>query len=322
MASRPPRPRWRRSEAALAAGLPPSAATSAAFLALQTLRLGGALRPGHARCSTPALEGARREGHAARQGSSTASAPRSRSRRARSTTRRSRRRPDCVLVDEQHFAVAAAARGRDRRRHRARELDAAAELVRQGDALGIAEDRTVHRPSYLTARGRLRIAAGAGARRASRTCCGAASGSRRWACAGRATGGRTRRRRWPRWATREAAARLAREQLAVARRRRRAAWRSGMSLRRAARGDRRATSGWRCSQEAVAVLERSGARLELAHALADLGAELGRCRPAARGPGRPAPGASARRRVRRRSRWRSAPGRSCRPGPGAARGSS
>ncbi len=74
----------------------------------------------------------------------------------------------------------------------------------------------------------------------------------------------------------EAAARLAREQLAVARGVG-APRELGMSLRCAAaaldEADRLALL-----QEAVAVLEGSGARLELAHALADLGAELGRLR--------------------------------------------
>jgi len=81
-------------EAALAAGLPAAAATTAAFLALRTLQLGErydlALR-----LLDVALERARREGHATRQGSSTAGAPRSRSRRVRFRTHRSRPRPDC-----------------------------------------------------------------------------------------------------------------------------------------------------------------------------------------------------------------------------------
>ena len=63
------------------------------------------------------------------------------------------------MVDERHFAVLqllAVAIVVDIERG---ALDAAAELVRQGDALGIAEDR-LYIAEYLTARGRLRIAEG------------------------------------------------------------------------------------------------------------------------------------------------------------------
>ncbi|MEZ0292832.1 MAG: LuxR C-terminal-related transcriptional regulator, partial [Solirubrobacteraceae bacterium] len=153
-------------------------------------------------------------------------------------------------------------------------LAAAAELVRQGDALGIAEDR-MFIGEYLTARGRLRIAEGRVEEGvADLLWCGERLESLRvhwpsdwrvYAAASLAADGGA-----------EAAARLAREQLAVARGVG-APRELGMSLRCAAaaldEADRLALL-----QEAVAVLEHSGARLELAHALADLGTELGRLR--------------------------------------------
>ena len=55
------------TEAALAAGLPPSAATGAALIALQTLRLGGRYDL-TMRMLDAGMEGARREGHVTRQG--------------------------------------------------------------------------------------------------------------------------------------------------------------------------------------------------------------------------------------------------------------
>ena len=178
------------------------------------------------------------------------------------------------MIDERHFAalqllavaiVADVERG---------ALAAAAELVRQGDALGIADDR-MFIGEYLTARGRLRIAEGRVEEGvADLLWCGERLESlrvhwpsdwRAYAAASLAADGDA-----------EAAARLAREQLAVARGVG-APRELGMSLRCAApaldQADRLALL-----QEAVAVLEDSGARLELAHALADLGTELGRLR--------------------------------------------
>ena len=258
-------------EAALAVGLPPAAATNATFLALLTLELGErydlALR-----LLGVALEGARREGHATRQGLI-------HGRRAAIALAQGSL-PDAqveaetglLLVEEPHFAllqllavaiVVHIERG---------ALAAAAELAQTGEALGIAEDR-LYVDQYLIARGRLRIAQGdvrEGV--ADLMWCGErleayeqpwSSHWKAFAAPALASLGDS-----------QTAARLAREQLAVARRVG-APGALGRSLRSAGLaigGD----EGLALLEEAVSVLERSSARLELAHALANLGAELGR----------------------------------------------
>jgi DNA-binding NarL/FixJ family response regulator len=152
------------------------------------------------------------------------------------------------------------------------ELDAAAGLAKAGEPAGIAEDR-FYDPYFLIARGRLRIAQGELAEGvADLLWCG-----QRFEAIGQL---------WPsEWKAHAApalaelgdtqqAARLAREQVAAARRVG-VPGALGMSLRAAAP----AISGGEALgllREAVSVLERSAARLELAHALADLGAELSR----------------------------------------------
>jgi DNA-binding CsgD family transcriptional regulator len=148
-------------------------------------------------------------------------------------------------------------------------LDAAAALARKGEAMGIAEDRT-YVFEFLTARGRLRIA----------------QGQLEEGVADLLWCGRRVKVLWPStWRAyaapalaalgdKQQATKLAREQLAAARRVG-APGALGMSLRTAAQaigGD----EGLALLREAVAVLERSPARLELAHALAHLGAELSR----------------------------------------------
>ena len=261
------------TEAALAAGLPPSGATGAALIALQTLRLGGRYDL-TMRMLDAGLEGARREGHVTRQG--LLYGQRAALALAQGALKDAQVEAETGLrvIDERHFAalqllavaiVADVERG---------ALDAAAGLVQQGDALGIAEDR-MFIGEYLTARGRLRIAQGRvedGV--ADLLWCGERlealhvhwpSDWRAYAAPCLAAEGDA-----------EAAARLAREQLAAARGVG-APRELGISLRCAAAAldeEDRLT----LLQEAVTVLEGSGARLELAHALADLGAELGRLR--------------------------------------------
>jgi DNA-binding CsgD family transcriptional regulator len=258
-------------QAAFAVGIPASASTTAGLLALQTLRLGEqydlALR-----LLDVALERARDEGHATRQvivyGMRAAIAL------AQGSLHDAQVEAETglLLVGERHFfllqllAVAMTVhieRG---------ELEAAAELSRRGEAVGIAEDRT-HIDAFLVARGRLRIAQGDVREGADDLLwCGErldalkvywASDWRAYAVPALASLG-----------DKAAAARLAREQLAVARR---VGVRGalGLSLRTAAHafdGDERLA----LLEEAVAVLEDSAARLDLAYALADLGAELTR----------------------------------------------
>ncbi len=261
------------TEAALAAGLPPSAATGAALIALQTLRLGGRYDL-TMRMLDAGLEGARREGHVTRQG--LIHGQRAALALAQGALKDAQVEAETGLrvIDERHFAalqLVAVAIVADVERG---ALDAAAELVEQGDALGIAEDR-MFIGEYLTARGRLRIAQGRTDEGiADLLWCGERlvaldvlwpSDWRAYAAASLAAEGDA-----------EAAARLAGEQLAAARRAG-APRELGLSLRcaAAALGDAERLA---LLEEAVAVLEGSGAQLELAYALADLGAELGRLR--------------------------------------------
>jgi DNA-binding CsgD family transcriptional regulator len=255
---------------ALATGLPGSAQSNAAHLALLTLRLGERYELA-ARLLDAALERARQEGHATRQG--ILHAQRAAVALAQGSLNDAQAEADTglLLVEESHFValllVAVAITVQVERG----ELDAAAGLARTGEALGIAN--RAYASDFLTARGRLRIAQG-------RLDEGVADllwcGRRREA----------RGQRWPSdWKAhaapavaalgdRQLAARLAREQVAVARRVD-TPGALGMSLRTAGLaigGD----EGRALLREAVTVLERSSARLELAHALADLGAELNR----------------------------------------------
>ncbi len=256
---------------ALAAGLPAGAARNAMFMALVTLELGEEY--GQAlRLLDMALEAARREGHATRQGLI-------HGRRAVMALGRGslhdaeiEAETGLLLVEEQHFillqllAVAIVVhveRG---------ALETAAELAETGEALGISEDR-LYVDRYLVARGRLRIAQGhvrEGV--ADLMWCGERlepygllwpSDWKAYAAPALASLGES-----------QTAARLAREQLAVARRVG-APGALGLALRSAGLaigGD----EGLALLEEAVSTLEGSAARLELAHALANLGQEWGR----------------------------------------------
>ncbi len=258
-------------EAALAAGLPPSAVTNAGFLALHTLRL--AERHELAlRLLDLGLEGARREGHTARQG--LIHGQRAAIALARGSLHDAQVEAETGLrlVKEQHFAyvqllavaiVVHIERG---------ELDAADELVMTGDAAGIGEDR-LYLDQYLIARGRLRMAREQVREGVSDLLwCGErlAELGLEWPSEWRAhaVGGLAS------LAERERAEALAREQLALARRVG-VAGVLGMSLRAAAQvsGEDEALV---LLEEAISILQPSPARLELAYALADLGAALSR----------------------------------------------
>ena len=178
-----------------------------------------------------------------------------------------------LLVEEPHFAVLQLVATAIVVQVERGALGTAAELAHTGERLGICRVTSIYVADYMTARGRLRIAQGDVQRGvADLLWCG-----ERRRSAGPA---------WPNdWKTfaapalaslgeRQPAAELAREHLAMARQ-----VGAPGALGRALRAAALATAdGERLAllEEAVSVLEHSPARLELAHALADLGAELSR----------------------------------------------
>ena len=105
-------------QAALWAGLPPAVQPTVGLSAIFTLVV-GERHDLAALVMDVAMERARREGHATRQGSYTRCAPSARSRRVRWTMRRSRRRPGCCWW-RRALRRASARRGGDDRAHRAR----------------------------------------------------------------------------------------------------------------------------------------------------------------------------------------------------------
>ncbi|MBV9005883.1 MAG: hypothetical protein JO181_14580 [Solirubrobacterales bacterium] len=240
-------------------------------MAVQTLRLAEHYELA-LRLLDLALDGARREGHTARQG--LIHGHRAAIALARGSLQDAQVEAETGLrlVQAPHFGVlqlAAVAivvlieRG---------ALTAAAELAPIGEGRGIGEDRAFT-SEFLVARGRLRIAQGHVREGVDDLLwCGERLEAlnapwpgdwRAYAAPALAALGET-----------HTAARLAHEQLETARRVG-AAGALGLSLRAAGLaigGDERL--GY--LEEAVSVLESSSARLELAHALADLGAELSR----------------------------------------------
>ena len=182
---------------ALATGLPPSAQSNAALLALLALRLGERHELA-TRLLDAALEDARQEGHATRQG--VIHGHRAAIALAQGSLHDAQVEAETglLLVEKSHFIglllVAVAMTAHIERG----ELDAAADLARTGEALGTAN--RAHVNDFLTARGRLRIARGQvedGV--ADLLWCGQRREAR--GCTGPPTGRRTRPRRWPRWAT-------------------------------------------------------------------------------------------------------------------------
>jgi DNA-binding CsgD family transcriptional regulator len=258
-------------QAALRAGLPPGVQPVVGLSALFTLVV-GERHDLAALVMDAALERARREGHATRQGVIHAMRAVSALAQGALPDAQVEAETGLVLVEDPHYIalllVAVAMTVHIERG----ALDAAAGLARTGEAMGIAEERT-YGLEFVTARGRLRIAQGrleegvadllwCGERSAARAVAWPATW-RAYAAPALALLGDNHR-----------AATLAREQLAAARRVG-APGALGMSLRTAALaigGDERLA----LLREAVSVLERSSAALELAHALADLGAELSR----------------------------------------------
>ena len=266
-------------QAVLSASVPSRTQTDALLIGLLTLRyaeqydLAG-------RLLDVALERARREGHATRQG--LIHGQRAMIALARGSVQDAQVEAETglLLVAEPHFAVVqllSVAIGAHVERG---ELDAADALAGKVDSATLAEDST-YAAAFLDARGRLRIAQGRPEEGvADLLWCGRLMEE-------------TRGMPWPGdWrihaapalsalGRRDVAGRLAREQLALARRAG-VTGALGMSLHAAglvaggAEGQARLV-------EAVAVLERSPARLELAHALTSLGAQLSRAHRRAEG---------------------------------------
>ena len=259
------------TEAALATGLPAGAATNPTFLALQTLELCERYDP-PLRLFDVALEGARREGHATRQG--LIHGRRAEIALAQGSLHDAQVEAETglLLVDEPHFALLQLLAVAMMVHIERGALEVAAELAQRGEALGVAEDR-LYMDRFLIARGRLRIAQGQVREGAGDLMwCGERFEAHglRWPSVWRAFAA-------PAHASlgeSETAARLAREQQAAARRFG-APGALGLSLRSAGLAIG-AEEGLALLEEAVSILEDSSARLELAHALADLGAALGR----------------------------------------------
>ncbi len=272
-------------QAALVAGLPPAAATQAGLLAVTTLRLAERYDVA-ARLLDLAYEGARREGHTARQGLIHGQRAAIALARGALPDAQVEAETGLLLVAPPHFVVPQLVAVAIVVHVERGALAAADELARMGDALGFIEDRT-YGGEFLVARARLRIAQG-------QVHEGVAD--LRW-CGERLQAlGLV----WPSdWRAalapalgslgeRQAASRLAQEQLAIARQVG-APGALGIALRTVAltmEGDERLA----LLEEAISILEHSGARLELSYTLGELGRELSRV-------GRRGEGRDAQRRV-------------------------
>ena len=124
-------------QAALATGLPPSAQSNAALLALLTLRLGERYELA-VRLLDVALERARQEGHATRQG--IIHAQRAAIALAQGSLHDAQVEAETglLLVEKPHFIVLQLVAVAITVHIERGELDAAAELAQTGEALGIA----------------------------------------------------------------------------------------------------------------------------------------------------------------------------------------
>ena len=258
--------------AALAIALPRALEINAGVSALLTLGMGErydiALR-----LLEVALERARREGHSTRQG--IIHGLRAAIALAQGSLHDAQVEAETglLLVEEPHFTVLQLVATAIVVQVERGALQTAAELAQTGERLAVSGNQ-IYAGEYMTARGRLRIAEGdveAGV--ADLLWCGEQRESlgllwpsdwKTFAAPALASLGENLR-----------AAELSRDHLAMARRVG-AAGALGKALRAAALA---IDDGQRLTllEEAVSVLEHSPARLELAHALADLGAELSRC---------------------------------------------
>ena len=251
--------------------LPPAVQTDAVLVTLMTLLLGEQYDLA-SRLLDVALDRARREGHATRQG--LILGQRAAIALAQGSVRSAQVEAETglLLVAEPHFTVLQLISVAVSAHVERGTLDEAEELASRVDPATIAEDHT-YVPRFLVARGQLRIAQGRPEEGvADLLWCG-----RRLEEAGLTWPGDWRTEAAPALAglgQRELASDLAGTQLALARR---AGTPGGLgaALRAAGlvAGD---DGGLDLLREAVAALEHSAARLELAHALADLGTQLSR----------------------------------------------
>jgi DNA-binding CsgD family transcriptional regulator len=261
-------------QAALAAGIPSGAQTSAAILALLTLRQGERFDVA-LRMLDLALERARQEGHAARQGIIHGERAAIALALAQGSLHDAlvEAETGLVLVEEPHFVVPQLLGVAITVHVERGELAEASALARRGDVFRAAETQT-HLGEYVLACARLQMAMGHTRE---------AVTDLLW------LGGRLEELGllWPgEWRVYavavlasldegECARDLARRQLAIARQAG-AAGTLGMSLRAAALAASDEAERLRLLDQAVSVLERGPTRLELAHALADLGTGLTR----------------------------------------------
>jgi len=266
-------------ESALEVGLPPAVAPVVALSAVATLRSAEAYGPA-LRLLEVLLESTRREGHAARQGLVHGHRAAIALERGSLYDAQVEAETGLLLVEAPHYVILLLLAVAIVVHIERGAIDSAVDVARAGEARGVVEDRT-YLPEYLIARGRLRIAQGL-----------VREGVEDLSWAGRRF--ESLNLRWPGvWKAfaapalaslgdTDAAARLAGEHLTMARRVG-APGMLGLSLRHAA-AVVDAVERLPLLEEAVSVLEQSSARLELAHALADLGRELSRA--GQRGEGR------------------------------------
>jgi len=258
-------------QTALMSGLPSGAETNAALLALYLLRYGERYDLA-SRVLDAALEQARIEGHTARQGIIHGERAAIAFAQGLLHDAQVEAETGLLLVEQPHFAILQLTAVAILVHIERGDLDEASEVARSVDVPGISQEH-VYVAEFLTARGRLRIAQGRlreGV--ADLLWCGERLGALGlvWpndfnAYAGAALAA---------LGEQDTAATLAREVLVVTRRVG-APGSLGKSLRLvAAAGDEDARLA--LLEEAVSVLERTPARLELAHALAELGTELSR----------------------------------------------
>jgi DNA-binding CsgD family transcriptional regulator len=256
-------------ETALAASLPRNAENNVVLLALRMLRHGERYEPA-SRLLDAALDRTRREGHATRLGIVHGLRAEVALARGALPDAQVEAETGLLLVTEPHFAVLQLLAVAIVVHIERGALDAAQELACRGDAIGIHEDHS-HAGDFLLARGRLRLAQGQldeGV--ADLLGCGQRLEAHgvRWPSEWRALAA-------PALASlgdRQQAEKLAREHLAAARK---VGLPGGIGVALHAAGLAIGNDeGLELLREAVSVLRRSAARLELAHTLADLGTAL------------------------------------------------